>query len=100
MAMMNAVLRQAVPASGVSVHLPTHHSVSRIPIEREVRRLNGGENLCSFAAGRRITGAFVFDHQQKPLLPYNLSGRAQLLVHGCAVGSYILEPPKVEAANL
>jgi hypothetical protein len=99
-AMMNAVLGQAVPSAGEGVHLAAHDGVAGVPVEREVRRLDRFEDLCSFTARRRIAGKLVLDHEQQALLSYNLRGGAKLFIDGRAVRSDIFQPPEVEAANL
>ena len=51
MAVVDAVLRQGVPAAWESVHFAAHDRVARIPVEGEVWRLNRVEGLCGFATG-------------------------------------------------
>src|SRR5260370_4924162 len=72
MAVVNSILRQAIPASGEGIHLATHHGVSWIPIESEVGRRNGREHLRGFATGRRLATELILETEQKSLLATNL----------------------------
>src|ERR1700733_1264927 len=98
--MMDTILGQAFPATGKGVHLATHNSISRVPIERKVWRLNGSQNFGGFTASRGVAGELIFDDEEKPLLTYDLCCNAKFFVDGRAVGSYVIEPPEVETANL
>ncbi len=97
--MVNTVFRQTIPASRKGIHLPTHHSISRVPVECEVGRLNGSEDPGRFPASGRIAGELIFNDKKKSLLADNLGGSPKLLIDGCAIWSHIIEPPEIEAAD-
>jgi hypothetical protein len=85
MAVVNSILRQAIPASGERVHLTTHHGVSWILVESEVGRRNGREHLRGFATGRRIASELILENEKKSLLADNLGGGAKLFVDRCTI---------------
>src|ERR1700723_2096799 len=99
-AMMNAILGQSVPAARERVHLTTHHSIARVPVESEVGRLNRSENFSGLTPGRSIAGKLVLDNKKEPLFADDLRSRTKLLVDGGPVRSDVIKPPEVEAANL
>src|ERR1035438_567507 len=99
-AVVNAIFRQGLPATGKGVQFAAHDGIRRIPVERQMRRLNRIHSPRGLAAGSGVAGKLVFEHKQNSLLSSGFRSRSQLLIDGGTVGSYIVQPPEVEAADL
>src|SRR5580698_7679942 len=98
-AVMNAILGQRLPRSREGVKFAAHNGVGRVPVERQVRRLNCVEDSCSFAAGGRVALELILQNEKNVLLAGDLRSRTKLLVDSCAIWSNIVQTPEVEAAH-
>ena len=98
-AMMDAILGQCFPCRGEGIEFAAHDGVGWIPVEGQVRRLDGIKRARCFAAGGSVALELVFEDQQDALFAGGLCGGAELVVNGGAVRSHIVEAPEVEAAD-
>ena len=98
-AVSNAVFGDEVKAGWEGVEFAAGYGVAWVPVELEVRGLDGGEGLGGFAAGCGVAFIFVFEDEQEVVFACARGCFEELGVDGFAIGLRVIETPEVEAAN-
>src|SRR5215467_14511828 len=96
--MSNAALGQQIVSVWVG-NLASFRCVSRIPVQHEMRRLDGLESPRALCAGGGVARHLVLHHQRDASLASLVSCLEKLGVNRPAMGSLILQAPKVEAPH-
>src|SRR6267154_6134804 len=97
-AVTNAVFGQKIIAVGIR-RLTAGRGISRIPVEHEMGRLYGTQNLGSFGPRGGIETGIIFQKQDNTLLARFVGGLQQPFIYGSTIWNLILQPPEVEAAH-
>src|SRR5260370_42466252 len=96
-AVTNAVFGQKIIAVGIR-RLTVGRGISRIPVEHEIGRLHGMQNLGSFGPRGGIETGIIFQKQDNTLLSRFVGGLQQLVIYGSTICNLFLHPPEVPAA--
>lgn len=98
--MVNPVFGNHFPRNRESIQFITHHGVTWVPVQRQMRRLHCIHRARRFMASRSIAGELVFKHQQDSLFAASLRSCPQLVVDCLAVRRNVFQSPEIETAHL